>query len=89
VNAIKLPHACSGVIWFNGEQTNVSRTISVVVIRELTTKTQTVREKFVYSPLNHTTRFLLRKVLMNSVAVKAVDYMSYSELSHIFSGYRH
>jgi hypothetical protein len=73
---MKFFRAISRVKWLSGEQTNVSKTISVLVLRVLVwkwlsdngcqtstlrTRTEMVFETLVCSPLNHLTRLIARE----------------------------
>jgi hypothetical protein len=58
---MKFSRAISRVKWFSGEQTNVSKTISVLVLRVLSLRTDMVFETLVFSPLNNLTRLIARE----------------------------
>jgi hypothetical protein len=53
---IKSSRAISHVKWLNGEKTNISRIISVLVLRVLK-----YTEKLVFSPFNHLMQLIARE----------------------------
>jgi hypothetical protein len=64
---MKFSQAISRVKWLNDEKTNVSKSISVLVLRvhnqtsTLRTRTELVFETLVFSPLNHLARLIARE----------------------------
>jgi hypothetical protein len=57
---IKSAWATSHVKWLNGEKTNISRTISVLVLRVLKKRTEMVLEPLVFSAFNHLMQLVAR-----------------------------
>jgi hypothetical protein len=66
---MKFSRAISRVKWLSGEKTNVSKTISGLVLRVLVM----VFETLVFSPLNHLTRLTARENFIILVAGKATN----------------
>jgi hypothetical protein len=63
------------VKWSNGESTKVSRTISVLVVREMTARTEMFFEMLVYSPIDRLMRLLAREYFVEFLFIKFYYYI--------------
>jgi hypothetical protein len=70
LNSVKYFRTSSRVKWSNGESTKVSRTISVLVVRERTGRREMVLEMLVYSPFDRVMRLLAREYFVEFLFVK-------------------
>ena len=70
LNSVKYFRTSSRVKCSNRESTKVSRTISVLVVREMTARTEIVLEMRVYSPFDRLMRLLARECFVEFLFVK-------------------
>ena len=70
LNKVKYFRTSSRVKWSNGESTIVSRTISVLVVREMAARREMFLEMLVYSSFYRLMRLLAREYFVEFLFVK-------------------